>query len=104
MNRLLRVSIPGGAIELERRLGPGSVQRDVDRPAFLDVASGPLLATTPDGTTVLALIRTVSGRDSLAVIDPQSLETRCRHLLEYGVRYSGLLVDRSGMFYSPPFA
>jgi hypothetical protein len=100
VNRLLRVSIPGGAVELERRLRPGSRQADVDRPPFLDVASGPLLAAAPDGKTVLALIRTVSGRDSVAVIDAQSLQTRCSHPLEDGVRYSGLLLGRSGRFYA----
>jgi hypothetical protein len=100
VNRLLRVSIPGGGIELERRLGPGSGQRDVDRPNFLDVTSGPLLATAPDGKTVLALIRTVSGRDSVMVTDAQSLQTRCSHPLEPGIHYSGLLLGRSGMFYA----
>jgi hypothetical protein len=84
VNRLLRISIPGGAIELERRLGPGYGQRDVGRPDLLrlDVASRPLLATAPDGRTVLALVRNpVAGRDSVAVIDAQSLQTRCRHPL-----------------------
>lgn len=103
VNRLVRVSIPGGAIELDRRLGPGSGQRDDERADLLrlDVASGPLLATTPDRKTVLALVRNpVSGRDSVAVIHAQSLRTRCRHPLEHGVRYSGLLLGRSGMFYA----
>jgi hypothetical protein len=100
VNRLLKVSIPGGGVELERRLGPGSGQRDADRPPFLDVASGPLLAAAPDRRTVLALVRTVSGGDSVAVIDAQSLQTRCSHPLEDGVHYSGLLLGRSGMFYA----
>jgi hypothetical protein len=34
------------------------------------------------------------------VIDAESLQTRCRQPLEPGVRYSGLLLGRSGMFYA----
>jgi hypothetical protein len=50
---------------------------------------------------VLALMRNpVSGRGSVLVIDAQSFQTRCRHPLEPGVRYSGLLLGRSGMFYA----
>ena len=100
VNRLLRVSIPGGAVELERRLGPGSGHRDFDRPSML-LLDRQLLATAPDGRTVLALMRNpVSGRSSVMVIDAQSFQTRCRHPLEPGVRYSGLLLGRSGMFYA----
>jgi hypothetical protein len=100
VNRLLRVSIPGGAVELERRLGPGSGQRDFDRPGLLHL-DRQLLATTPDGRTVLALVRSaVSGRSSVMVIDAQSFRTRCSYPLEPGIRYSGLLLGRSGMFYA----
>jgi hypothetical protein len=69
--------------------------------SLLRLPPGQLLATAPDGRTVLALIRnTVSGRDSVAVIDAQSLQTRCRHPLEHRISYSGLLLGRSGMFYA----
>jgi hypothetical protein len=102
LNRLLRISIPDGAVELERRLGPRSEQRDADPgQTLLRLRSGPLLATAPDRKTVLALTRNpVSGRDSVAVIDAQSLQTRCSHPLEPGIRYSGLRLGRSGMFYA----
>jgi hypothetical protein len=100
VNRLLRVSIPGGAVELERRLGPAAGHRDFDRPGMLGL-DRQLLVTAPDGRTVLALMRNpVSGRGSVLVIDAQSFQTRCRHPLEPGVRYSGLLLGRSGMFYA----
>jgi hypothetical protein len=100
VNRLLRVSIPGGAVELERRLRPGSGDRDFEQPGLL-LLDRQLLAKAPDGRTVLALMRSpVSGRSSVMVIDAQSFKTRCTHPLEPGVRYSGLILGRSGMFYA----
>jgi hypothetical protein len=83
-DRLLRISLPGAEIERERRL-PGSSARR--------------LATGPDARTVLALVRE-RGRDSIAVIDPATLQTRCSRRLDRGIRYSGLVLGRSGRFYA----
>jgi hypothetical protein len=102
-NRLLRVSLPDGRIEAERKIGPrlpdGAFTR---RESYrVNVARAPVLASTPDGASVAALIRQPApGRDSVAIVDPKSLETRCNHPLEAGVRYIGVLLGRSGRAYA----
>jgi hypothetical protein len=103
VNRLVRISLPGGAIEAERGLGPHWKPGDLNRLDSLGLRadSAPLLAATPDGRTVLALVRyPVEGRSSVAVVDALSLRVRCRHPLEPGVLYSGLLLGRSGTIYA----
>jgi len=103
VNRLVRISLPGGAVEVERGLGPHWKPGDLERLDSLGLRtdSGPLLARTPDGRSVLALVRyPVDGRSSVAVVDAQSLRVRCRHPLEPGVLYSGLLLGRSGTIYA----
>lgn len=103
VNRLVRFSLPGGAVEARRGLGPRWKPGDIDR---LDSSgrrsdSGPQLAATPDGRTVLALVRyTVSGRASVAVVDARNLRVRCSHPLAPGVRYSALLLGRSRTVYA----
>jgi hypothetical protein len=103
VNRLVRISLPGGAVDARRGLGPRWAPGDLDRLDSLGLRadSGPLLARTPDGRTVLALVRyPVSGRSSVAVVDARSLRVRCSHPLEPGVRYTGLLLGRSGTVYA----
>jgi hypothetical protein len=103
VNRLVRISLPGGAVEARRGLGPQWKPGDIDRLDSLGLRSesGPLLAPTPDGRTVLALVRyPVSGRAGVAVVDARTLRVRCRHPLERGVLYSGLLLGRSGTIYA----
>jgi hypothetical protein len=103
VNRLVRISLPGGAIEARRGLGPRWKPGDLDGLDSLGLRtdSGPLLAATPDGRTVLALVRyPVSGRAGVAVVDARSLRARCSHPLERGVRYTGLLLGRSGTVYA----
>jgi hypothetical protein len=103
VNRLVRISLPGGAIEARRGLGPRWKPGDIDRldSLRLRVDSGPMLAATSDRRAVLALVRyPVSGRSSVAVVDARSLRVRCSHPLEPGVRYSGLLLGRSGTVYA----
>lgn len=103
LNRLLRISLPTGEVQRERMLGRRLPNRAIDRQESfrLNVARAPLLGTTPDGRTVVALVREPApGRDSVAVIDAASLETRCSHPLEEGVRYAGLLLGRSGRVYA----
>jgi hypothetical protein len=102
MNELVRISLPGGKVEARRGLGPRWKPGDAGRLSGLArVPSGPLLAPTPDGGTVLALVRNpVSRRSSVAVVDVRSLRVRCSHPLEPGVLYSGLLLGRSGTVYA----
>jgi hypothetical protein len=103
VNRLLRISLPGGEVQRERTLGRRLPNRAITRDdSFrLNMARAPLLGTTPDGRTVVALMREPApGRDSVAVVDAASLETRCTHPLESGVRYLGLLLGRSGRVYA----
>ena len=103
VNRVVRISLPGGAVEARRGLGPRWKPGDIDRLDSLGLRedSGPMLAATPDGRAVLALVRyPVSGRSSVAVVDARSLRVRCSHPLEPGVRYSGLLLGRSGTVYA----
>ena len=102
-NRLVRISLPGGAIEAERRLEARAPGRPVDeRDSFrLEAPTGPSLATAPDGKTVVALIRRpASEGDRVAVIDARNLRVRCSHPLVKGVRHTGLLLGRSGKFYA----
>jgi hypothetical protein len=99
----VRISLPGGAVDAERGLGPRWKPGDIDRLDALGLRtdSGPLLAATADGRTVLALVRyPVAGRSSVAVVDARSLRVRCRHPLEPGIRYTGLLLGRSGTVYA----
>jgi hypothetical protein len=101
--RLLRISLPGGAVEAERRVGPRSPGRPVDDRdrSRIETPSGPSLATAADGRTVVALVRRpASEGDRVAVIDAQSLRVRCSHALATGVRHTGLLLGRSGRFYA----
>jgi hypothetical protein len=103
VNRLLRISLPGGEVQRERTLGRRLPNRagDTRDPIRTTAAAGPLLATAPDTKAVLALVREPApGRDRVAVIDAASLETRCSYPLEKGVRYSGLLLGRSGRLYA----
>jgi hypothetical protein len=103
VNRLVRISLPDGAVQARRALGPRWKPGDIDRLDALGLRndSGPLLAPAPDGRTVLALVRyPVAGRSSVAVVDARSLRVRCSHPLAPGVQYSGLLLGRSGTIYA----
>jgi hypothetical protein len=103
VNRLLRISLPGGELQRERTLGRRLPNRAIDKRDSIrpNAAAGPLLAATPDDRAVVALVREPApGRDRVAVIDAASLKTRCSHPLEKGVRYSGLLLGRSGRLYA----
>jgi hypothetical protein len=103
VNRLLRISLPGGEVQRERTLGRRLPNRAIDkRDSFrINAAAGPLLATTPDNRAVVALVREPApGHDRVEVIDAESLETRCSYPLEEGVRYSGLLLGRSGRLFA----
>ena len=101
--RLLRISLPDGAIEAERRLegraaGPPANDRDSFR---LEAPAGPVLAPAPDGRTLIALLREPApGPDRVAVVDARSLRVRCSHPLVGGVRHTGVLLGRSGRFYA----
>jgi hypothetical protein len=100
--RLLRISLPGGAIEAERTLGP-RLRRPDDTTAGASVLTdaAQVLAAAPDGRTVFALVRRPpGGRDSVAVIDAISLRTRRRYPLQRGIRYRGMAVGRSGRIYA----
>jgi hypothetical protein len=103
VNRLLRISLPGGEVQRERTLGRRLPNRagDTQDPIRANAAAGPLLATAPHSNAVVVLVREPApGRDRVAVIDAASLETRCIYPLEKGVRYSGLLLGRSGRLYA----
>jgi hypothetical protein len=103
VNRLLRVSLPGGEVQRERTLGRRLPDRAIDKgDSFrVNAAAGPLLAAAPGDKAVVVLAREPApGRDTVAVIDAESLETRCSYPLEKGVRYSGLLLGRSGRLYA----
>jgi hypothetical protein len=103
VNRLLRISLPGGEVQRERALGRRLPDRAIDkRDSFrLDVAAAPLLATAPGDKAVVVLVKEPApSRDRVAVIDAASFKTRCSYLLERGVRYSGLLLGRSGRLYA----
>jgi hypothetical protein len=93
VNRLLRISLPGGDVERERTVGRRMPARDTHAFFRLNLPGASVLAPAPDGRTVLALIRKPApGGDSVAVVDAATLEIRCRQPLEDGVRYSGLLL------------
>ena len=99
-DRLIRFSLPDGELEAERVLGRPAARQEVDS-LRLVAKSGPRLVTTRDPRTVLVLIRNpVSARDHVAAIDARTLRTRCRHPLEPGVRYGGLLLGRSGRLHA----
>jgi hypothetical protein len=101
VNRLLRISLPDGEIERERTVGQPLVARDQQAFFRLNLPGASVLAPAPDGKSVLALVREPApGRDSVAVVDAATLEVRCRHPLTHGVRYTGLLLGRSGRFYA----
>jgi hypothetical protein len=101
VNRLLRISLPGGKVERERSVGRRLLARDTQAFFRLNLPGASVLAAAPDGKTVLALIRQPApGGDSVAVVDAATLEIRCRHPLENGIRYNGLLLGRSGRFYA----
>jgi len=103
VQRLLRISLPDGEVQAERRVGRRLPNRSIDRDDSyrLNVARAPLLAATPNGKAVIVLVREpAAGRDSLVVVDTATLETRCTHPLEKGVRYSGLVLGRSGRAYA----
>jgi hypothetical protein len=103
VNRLLRISLPGGELQRERTLGRRLPNRAIDERDSIrpNAAAGPLLAASPDNTAVVVLVREPApGRDRVAVIDAASLKTRCSHPLEKGTRYSGLLLGRSGKLYA----
>jgi hypothetical protein len=98
-NRLLRISVPGGRVEAERRLAPSPGARAGDDPRL--TVPGSLLAAGPEGETVAALARRPpGGRDAVAVVDAKTLETRCRFPLERGVRYRGIRLGASGRLYA----
>jgi hypothetical protein len=102
-NRLLRVSVPAGRIEAERKIGPRLPNNAFTRADSyrINVARAPVLAATPDGATVAALIRRPApGRDRVEIVDADTLKTRCSHPLQEGVRYTGLLLGRSGRLYA----
>jgi hypothetical protein len=103
VNRLLRISLPGGEVQRERTLGRRLPSRpdDARDPIRTTAAAGPLLATAPDSKAVVALVRAPApGRDRVAVIDAASLETRCSYPLGKSARYSGLLLGGSGRLYA----
>ena len=102
-NHLLRLSLPEGRIQAERRIGTrlpnGAFTRDDSY--RMNVARAPVLAATPDGRAVAALVRQPApGRDSVVIVDADSLKTRCSHPLQAGVRYTGLLLGPSGTVYA----
>jgi hypothetical protein len=102
-NRLLRLSVPDGWIEAERRIGP-RLPNSVFTRAYsyrINVARAPVLAATPDGRAVAALIRRPApGRDRVDIVDADTLKTRCSHPLQEGVHYTSLLLGRSGRLYA----
>ena len=103
VNRLLRISLPGGEVERERTLGRRLPDRAIDKRDSIrpNAAAGPLLAAAPGDRAVVVLVRKPApGRDRVAVVDAASLATRCSYPLEADVRYSGLLVGRSGRLYA----
>ena len=100
-DRLVRVSLPGGAVEVERALPQQAGRRGAAaaRTLRLDAAPGRLLATARDGPTIAVLHRDpASARDRIVVIDGQTLRVRCSRPLEGGVRYGGLLLGRSRVY------
>jgi hypothetical protein len=102
-NRLLRISLPGGEVQRERTLGRRLPNRRIEkRDSFrINAAAGPLLAAAPDDKAVVVLVREPApGRDRVEVVDAETLETRCSYQLEQGVRYSGLLLGRSGRLFA----
>jgi hypothetical protein len=103
--RLLRVSLPDGAVEAERALGPRFRSPRVGTPESAAlIMPGSLLAAGPGGRTVLALTRQrARARQTVEVIDAASLKTRCRFPLKRGVVYGGLTVGRSGRIYAYGF-
>jgi hypothetical protein len=99
--RLVRFSLPGGRIEVQRDMHRGATaQEHASLDALrLHVGIGPLLATTRDGGSVLALLKDPRGtRDRVGVIDPETLRLRCSLPLQRGVRYTGLLLGRSRVY------
>jgi hypothetical protein len=90
-NRLLRIALPGGELEAERRLEPRLPEGSGIEATSLRVP-GPLLAPAPSGRTALVLVRRGAGRDAVAVVDPVMLKVRCRYRLTRGVRYRGLAI------------
>jgi hypothetical protein len=101
VNRLLRISLRNGEVERERVLGARLVPREGQELFLLNRAGIDVLAATPDRRTVLALVREAEqGGDSVAVLDPVTLELRCTHALERDVSYLGLILGRSGRFYA----
>jgi hypothetical protein len=103
--RLLRVSLPDGAVEAERELGPRVRSPKLGTPESAAlIATGSVLAGGPGGRTVLALARQRTGApQAVEVIDAATLKTRCRFPLERGVTYGGLTVGRSGRIYAYGF-
>ena len=101
VNRLLRISLRTGEVERERLLGARLVPERGQDLFLLNRAGIDVLAATPDRRTVLALVREAEqGGDSVAVLDPVTLELRCTHALPNDVSYLGLMLGRSGRFYA----
>ncbi|HUR87413.1 MAG TPA: hypothetical protein VMY78_18940 [Solirubrobacteraceae bacterium] len=102
VNRLVRISLPRGRVEAERRLGSRLDERRLRAPdALLLALEGSLLAVAPGGRAVLALDRRpAGGRDSVVVAGAARLDIRCRFALERGVRYRGIALGRGGRLYA----
>jgi hypothetical protein len=98
--RVVRISLPGGRIEAERRLGPRLRRARLGEPGAFELAfSGLLLAAGPDGRTVYALVRH-GRRDHVEVLDATSLEPLRRFPLARGIDYTGMTLGRSGRIYA----
>jgi hypothetical protein len=100
--RLARIALPGGAIVAQRTLGRRArgVSRIGRANAFL-TGQAQLLAATPDGQTVQALVRQPPGaRDVVVTVDAASLATRRSYPLRPGVRYAGVVFARSGRLFA----
>jgi len=98
--RVVRISLPGGRIEAERRLGPRLRRPRLGAPGAFELGfSGQLLDAAPDGLTVYALVRQ-GQRDHVEALDATSLRPRRRYPLARGIHYIGITLGRSGRIYA----
>ena len=92
--RLTRFDLPGGQATASRRFGTAR-----DEAGMQVNAMGRLLDDAADGEGVAMLDRNApSARDTVLVLDPRSLQTRCRFPLPGGVRYSALAIAQERVF------
>jgi hypothetical protein len=98
--RVVRISLPSGRVEAERRLGPRLRRARLGEPGASELSfSGQLLAAGREGRTVYVLVRH-GERDHVAVLDARSLEPRRRYRLARGIHYAGIALGRSGRIYA----